>query len=194
MVDCKKKKRFDMVVIGVSAGGLNALLKILPVFNNNFHMPVVIVQHLHPEKYGSGLAELLDKKCRLKVIEADPNIEIKGGNIYFAPVNYHLLIEEDRTFSLSADEKVNYSRPSIDVLFDSAADVYQANLIGIILTGANDDGAAGMNSVKEHGGMTIVQDPASAEYDTMPKAAIKACEIDHVLPLEKIAEILNNLQ
>ena len=110
-----------------------------------------------------------------------------------APPNYHLLIEPDQTFTLTIDERVNYARPSIDVLFETAAEVFREHLIGIILTGANNDGSHGLKRIKELGGMAIVQDPETAEVDSMPKAAVAACAVDHVLSLEEISAFLNKL-
>jgi two-component system chemotaxis response regulator CheB len=111
--------------------------------------------------------------------------------VYVAPANYHLLVEEDQTLSMTVGEKVNFARPSIDVLFETAADVFSAGLIGIILTGAGTDGSKGMKSIKESGGLTIVQDPGTAESDAMPKAAIAITVIDHILPLPEIGPFLN---
>ncbi|MCP4724813.1 MAG: chemotaxis protein CheB [bacterium] len=188
-----KIHRYKMVVIGVSAGGINALSRILEELKEDFPIPIVIVQHLHPEKQGTGLDELFNERCRLKVTEAGHNETIIDGNVYFAPPAYHILIEDDGTFSLSADEKVNFARPSIDVLFESAADVYQSDLIGVILTGANNDGAIGLKAVKDSGGLAIVQNPETAEYDEMPDAAINNCDVDHIISLSKIPGLLNEL-
>ncbi len=115
------------------------------------------------------------------------------NKIYIAPPNYHLLVEADRTFSLSIDEPVNYARPSINVLFETAADVYKTNLVGVILTGANADGSHGLKRIKETGGLSVVQDPSTAEADTMPKAAIAAVDVDYVLPLEEIGKVITML-
>ncbi|MCD4796509.1 MAG: chemotaxis protein CheB [Candidatus Cloacimonetes bacterium] len=176
---------FKAIVIGVSAGGFEALTKLFSTLPKDFPLPIIVVQHIH--KYQSGyLFEHLNKHCALKVKEADEKETIKPGNIYFAPPNYHLLIEEDKTFSLSVDEKVNYSRPSIDVLFKCAAEVYKNQLIGIILTGANDDGAEGMRIIKENGGLTIAQDPRDAEFPVMPQSAIDKVEIGIILTLENL--------
>lgn len=126
--------------------------------------------------------------------EADEKEEIENGVVYFAPPNYHLLIERDHTFSLSADRRVNFARPSVDVLFESAANAYGSELIGVILTGANNDGARGLKKIKDMGGLTIVQDPASAEARYMPEAAIEEVQtVDYILPLEKIKTILIKL-
>ena len=183
---------YKAVVIGVSAGGINALKEIFTILSEKFKLPVIVVQHLHPHS-DSFLPNYLDSISKVKVKEAEDKEQICEGIIYTAPANYHLLIEEDYTLSLNTDEKVNYSRPSIDVLFNSAADVYQSELIGIILTGANDDGVLGMKKIKKYGGLTIVQDPKSAEAEFMPSAVIKNIQIDHILTLEKIGHLLEEL-
>lgn len=183
------KHKYRAIVIGVSSGGIEALKKILPELPANFPLPIIIVQHQHPNS-DNYFAEYMNEKCRMRVKEADEKESIAAGTIYFAPPNYHLLIEADETFALSTSERVCNSRPSIDVLFETAADVYESSLIGIILTGANSDGANGMKRIKENGGLSIVQDPKTAESPTMPRAAIKACKVDHVLTLEKIPKLL----
>ena len=149
-----QNKIFKIVVIGVSAGGTDALCKILGTLPASFPLPVVIVQHLHPDQNGY-MIEHLNKIWRINVEEAIDKTVIKKGNIYFAPSDYHLLIEDENTFALSLDEKVCYSRPSIDVLFKSAADVYGEAILAIILTGANSDGTEGIKYIKKKGGMTI---------------------------------------
>lgn len=183
---------YEAVVIGVSAGGIAALEKILPTFTNGFPAAIIIVQHMAVGG-GNYMVEHFSASCSLPVREAEDKHEIEPGTIYFAPANYHLLIEAQKTLALSVDEKVNYSRPSIDVLFKSAADAYCRKLIGMILTGANSDGAAGLAEVKKRGGVTIVQSPESAEVATMPKAAIDTCRVDHILPLEEIGAFILNL-
>jgi two-component system chemotaxis response regulator CheB len=134
--------------------------------------------------------EHFSKLCSLNIKEADEKENIQAGYVYFAPPNYHLLIENDKTFSLSTDEKVNYSRPSIDVLFESAANAYGPRLAAIILTGANNDGAEGLRRIKQKGGLVIVQDPQSAENSYMPAAALKAVKPDFVLSLVEIGRWL----
>ena len=181
---------FRCIVVGTSAGGLAALTEILSPLPKNFPVPILVVQHLSPVDTESYFVTYLNESCKLKVIEATDNEIIEKGIVYIAPANYHLLIEENGVLSLSVDRKVNFSRPSIDVLFESAADVYKSRLIGIILTGANSDGARGIKYIKELGGLTIVQDPVTAETDTMPKAAIKNSPIDYILPLDQIVSLL----
>lgn len=183
---------YEAVVIGVSAGGIAALEKILPKINPDYPAAIIIVQHMAVGG-GNYLVDHFNASCTLPVKEAGDKEKIEAGTIYFAPANYHLLIEPHRSLALSVDKKVNYSRPSIDVLFHSAADAYCRNLIGVILTGANADGSAGLAAVKKRGGLTIVQVPETAEVATMPEAAINACLVDHILSLEQISSLLNNL-
>jgi two-component system, chemotaxis family, protein-glutamate methylesterase/glutaminase len=184
--------RCQLIVIGGSAGATAALTQLLPVFPANYPWPIVVVQHLHPLQDGY-FTERFAHRCALTVKEADDKEPIKVGYVYFAPPNYHLLIEDDKTFSLSTDEKVNYARPSIDVLFDCAADVYAPWLAGVILTGANHDGAQGLRRIKEKGGLALVQDPTTAESSFMPKAAIEATAVDYVLSLADIGRLLTEL-
>ena len=182
-------KRFKAVVMGASAGGLDALSILLAYLPETYSCPVIIVQHVHHEQ-GGNLIDYFNHKCALSLHEAGDKESVQPGCVYFAPPNYHLLVEPDKTFSLSVDEKVHYSRPSIDVLFESAAHVWGRDLAGIVLTGANADGADGLHVIKEYGGLTIVQDPATAEHPSMPQAALDAGEVDHVLSLEQIGELL----
>jgi two-component system chemotaxis response regulator CheB len=186
------KKTYAAVVIGVSAGGLNALSTIFSHLATDFMMSVIVVQHTHSTS-DDFLPRHLNEMCSLRVKQADEKEIIQPGAIYIAPVNYHLLIETDKTFSLSVDELVNFARPSIDVLFESAADAYGSRLVGMILTGANVDGSYGLKVIKEVGGLAIVQDPDTAEAAAMPRAAMAAAAIDHILPLEKISPFLNFL-
>lgn len=188
----EKMARYEAVVIGVSAGGLYALRTILPHLPEQFSMPVVVVQHRGPDDDGF-LVQYLNERCAVQVKEAEEKEELTKGTVYLAPANYHLLLEDDSTFSLTLESRVRFARPSIDVLFESAADVYGSRLIGIVLTGANDDGSLGLAAIKQRGGLAIVQDPASAEVATMPKAALKAAEVDFVLPLTTIGPFLANM-
>ena len=188
----RQQGQYKAVVIGVSAGGLEVLGMLLPLLPAGFPLPVIVVQHLHPLQDRSFL-EILGRSCALVVKEAEEKEKAVPGVIYFAPPNYHLLIELDATFSLSVDEKVNYSRPSIDVLFETAAEAFGPGLIGIILTGAGKDGAAGLGRTKENGGLTIVQDPATAQFPIMPMAAMEETEVDHVMNIEEIARFLSGL-
>jgi len=185
-------KKYKAVVIGVSAGGMKVLTKLLSMLPENFSMPLIIVQHLHPTQ-GEFYIRYFNEKCALPVKEADEKESIQAGYIYFAPPNYHLLIEEDHSFSLSSDEKVNFSRPAIDVMFESAVDAYHSDLIGVVLTGANNDGASGLQLIKNNGGLTVVQNPDDAESPTMPQAAIDAGGADFILSLEEIGNLLIRL-
>ena len=186
------KNKYEAIVIGVSAGGLCALEIIFKQLNANFCLPILVVQHLSPssENY---LPVHFSARYPQNFKEADDKEEIRSNTIYFAPPNYHLLVEYDRHLALSADERVNFSRPAIDVLFESAADVFANKLIGIILTGASSDGAVGLEKIKRYGGLTIVQDPKTAEAQAMPTAAIAATDVDHILTLEEIGPFLNSL-
>jgi two-component system chemotaxis response regulator CheB len=164
---------------------------VLGALPDEFDVPVVIAQHRRD--LGGGLASLLASRTRLRVEEAEDKQPIERGRIYVAPPDYHLLIQPG-WMSLSIDERVHYARPSIDVLFESAADAYGERLIGVILTGANEDGAAGLARVKELGGVAVIQDPASAERHEMPGAALAATSAaDAVLPLEEIAPFIHGL-
>jgi two-component system chemotaxis response regulator CheB len=180
------------VVIGVSTGGLRALEGILLRLPSDFPMPLLIVQHVDRDA-GSGLAQLLDMRSTLKVKEADDQDEIMPGTAYLAPANYHLLVESRERLTLSVDPHVSFARPSIDVLFESAADVFGPHLIGVVLTGANFDGSEGLKRVKARGGLAIVQEPTEAEASQMPRAALAATEVDHVVPLAGIAPLLEHL-
>ena len=183
---------FEAMVIGVSAGGLAALGKILPELSEDFPLAVLIVQHMRRDADGF-LWRHLDTLSRLTVKEAEDKEAIQPKTVYIAPPDYHLLVEPDRTLSLSADERVNFSRPSIDVLFETAAEVYQQRLIGVILTGANNDGTHGLQTIKSYGGLAMVQSPESAESDAMPRSAIAEVAVDHIVPLDRMGQFLNDL-
>ncbi|MBA3018127.1 MAG: chemotaxis protein CheB [Proteobacteria bacterium] len=184
--------KYEAIVIGVSSGGMITLDKILRHLPSDFALSIIIVQHQHPES-DDFLARFLDARCSLTVKQADEKEIIMPGKIYIAPPNYHLLVEEDKTLSLSTNKHVNFARPSIDVLFETAADVFGEKLVGIILTGANEDGSRGLKKIKESGGLTIVQDPDTAEVATMPKAAIASTKVDYILPLENIGPFICSL-
>lgn len=189
---CERSPRYDQVVIGGSAGAMQALPIILEQLPETFYLPVVAV--LHRLESGSGyLCQYLVQRCALPVMEIEDKQRVKPGHIYIAPAGYHVLLEVGGYFSLSIDPKVNYSRPSIDVLFESAVDVYADRLVGIILTGANSDGSRGIRMINEAGGLTIVQRPETALSDYMPKAALKATNIDKVLDPQEIGFFLAEL-
>ena len=179
------RSKYTTVVIGASAGALHALKTILSVLSADFVPAIILVVHRHPDS-NSYMEEFLNSKCKLSVKQAEEKENIRGGVVYIAPPNYHLLIEDDCTFSLSVENAVNYARPSIDVLFESAAYVYGPDLIGVILTGNNYDGNHGLKEIKRNRGLAIVQTPESAEADAMPRSAIKAAIPQYVLPLEEI--------
>jgi len=179
--------RFAAVVTGASAGGLAVLKQIFSGIDKNFILPIIVVQHLYPSS-DDFIAKSLDACCKLTVVEANEKERIEAGKIYIAPANYHLLVEEDYTLSLTIDPKVNFCRPAIDVLFESAASAYKSRLIGVLLTGANSDGAAGLKKIKGFGGVTIVQDPKTAEVDVMPKSAINLFQVDHILAVQEISK------
>ena len=183
------QKKYEVIVIGGSAGSMTALVELLPGFPADFPVPLVIAVHLHPRQDNAHI-ERLASHCALRVKEADEKESIQAGSVYLAPPNYHLLIENDRTFSLSIDERVNYARPAIDVLFETAAQVYGSRTIGVVLTGANNDGANGLRLIKERGGLAIVQDPRTAESTFMPQAALEATSVDHMLSVPEIGKLL----
>jgi two-component system chemotaxis response regulator CheB len=171
----------EAVVIGGSAGSVAVLGEVLPGLPEDFP-PVLVVVHVLPSSV-SPLANLFVQRCAARVLEAEPGILIERGSVYFAPADYHLLVEPTRRCALSIEPPVHFSRPSIDVLFESAADVYGPALAGVILTGASADGAFGLRAVSERGGRTIVQDPKTAEVAVMPEAAILAVPAARVVPL-----------
>lgn len=186
-------RRFEALAIGTSAGGVTALLKLLPALPEGFGFAVIVVMHL-PDDGNSRLAEVFAQRLGMAVCEAVDKSPLRAGMVYFAPSGYHLSIEADRSFSLSREEPVHFSRPAIDILMSSAADAYGAQLAAMLLTGASADGAAGLEAVARNGGLTIVQDPADAEIATMPRAALNAFKPDLVLPLSEIHQLLTMLE
>ncbi len=185
-----KSHEIKAIVVGASAGGLYALKKLLPALPASFPCPVLVVQHMSPQS-DNYMTHMLNDISPLTIKEADEKEPVLAGTIYIAPPDYHLLVENDFTLSLSMEEKINYSRPSIDVLFETAADTYRSHLMGIILTGANADGANGLLAIKNKGGVTIVQHPDDAESPAMPLAAIERADPDKVLTLEEIITFLS---
>jgi CheB methylesterase len=180
------------VVIGASAGGVDALLQLFGGLPAGFRLPMVAVLHL-PESHESQLVDLFARRLAIPVKEACDKAPVEAGTLYFAAPGYHLSIERDRSFALSREAPRNFSRPSIDFLFDSAADAYRDQLAGILLTGANQDGAEGLAHIRREGGLTIVQDPAEAAVSTMPEAAIALHAPDHILPLREIHALLTRM-
>jgi two-component system, chemotaxis family, protein-glutamate methylesterase/glutaminase len=180
------------VVMGGSAGALEALTSILQVLPPTFSAPLVVVLHMLASK-PSGLAQALRPYSSLTVKEAEDKEMLAGGTVYLASPNYHLLIEKRGCFSLSADDPVGFSRPSIDVLFDSAAVAFGPALVGVLLSGANDDGSLGLKHVREAGGITIVQSPSTAPSPQMPQAALHWVDRDHVIAPAQIGHLLTRL-
>jgi two-component system chemotaxis response regulator CheB len=186
------RSKFKAIVIGVSSGGVQALKLLLGRLPVNFPLPVLIVQHISPDA-GNGMAKLLDNLCAIRVKEADEQEPIEPETVYLAPPNYHLLVERGGLLALSADPPVSYARPSVDVLFESAAAVFGPALIGIVLTGANYDGSEGARTIKKSGGTVIVQDPKDADTPQMPLAAIGATQPDYIVALAEMPALLQQL-
>ena len=182
-------REIEAIAIGASSGAVAALSRLLPVLPAGYRLPVCIVVHVPPQG-PTNLAGLFQSMSRVIVKEAEDKEPLVGGTVYFAPPDYHLLVEKNRSLSLSRDEPVSFARPSVDVLFETAADAFGPALLAIVLTGANHDGARGLAAVASKGGMAVVQLPASAESRTMPEAALAACKDAIVLEVHDIAELL----
>ncbi|HEY8357266.1 MAG TPA: chemotaxis protein CheB [Ramlibacter sp.] len=182
----------EAVAIGASAGGIDALLTLLDGLDAPFRGTVIMVLHL-PETHESRLPEVFANRLGIPVEEAQPHAPVESGRLYFAPPGYHLLVEADRTFSLSCDPPVLFSRPSIDVLMESCADIFGADMAGIVLTGANEDGARGLARIAAGGGLTAVQDPTEAAHTAMPLAAVRLAHPDYVLPLAGLRRLLHTV-
>lgn len=182
---------FGIIVVGTSIGGLRALQTLLSGLPDEFPVPIVIVQHRGKDSE-TGLCDFLARSSRLPISEPDDKEAILPGHAYLAPRDYHLLVEKG-TFALSTDAPVSFARPSIDVLFESVADEYKEDAIGIVLTGANRDGAKGLAAIKLQGGLTVVEDPASAVCREMPDAAIASTSVDRILALAEIGPFLGGL-
>jgi two-component system, chemotaxis family, protein-glutamate methylesterase/glutaminase len=185
-------KNYELVVMGCSMGGMRAMQTILQSLPGDFAVPIIIVQHRYKTS-NEALPAFLRRHSQLHVVDADDKQWIRKGTVYLAPADYHLMVEGNGELSLSVDARVEYSRPSIDVLFESAAEAYSERLIGVVLTGANADGARGAAMIKRRGGFVIAQDPATAESPAMPAAAIAAARVDRILPLERIGPFLVEL-
>jgi two-component system, chemotaxis family, protein-glutamate methylesterase/glutaminase len=183
---------YDLVCIGASWGGLKAVGQVLTDLPAELDLPVAIAQHRHRDAQAKTLAELLQTKTDRPVLDVEDKMPIAAGHVYIAPPNYHLLVERG-SFALSVDEHIQYARPSIDVLFETAAHAYGAGVIGIILTGANADGALGLARIKDAGGVALIQDPLGAARRTMPDAAIAATAADAILPVEAIGNFIYGL-
>lgn len=184
-------RKYELLVIGCSMGGMHALQVIFGALPKTFPVPIAVVQHRYRTS-NEGLPAFLRRHTSLEVVDTTDKEWIKPGTVYLAPANYHLLVERGE-LSLSVDEAVAYSRPSIDVLFESAADAYGSSVVCVVLTGANADGARGAKRIKSRGGFVLVQDPATAESPAMPQAAIDATRVDRILPLDRIGPFLVEL-
>tara|TARA_A100001391_G_scaffold195283_1_gene172441 strand:+ start:4184 stop:4750 length:567 start_codon:yes stop_codon:yes gene_type:complete len=184
-------REIHSVVMGASAGGIEAVSAILSDLRLELRAPIVIVVHM-PSAKDSQLATLLQSKCRRPMIEVEDKQSLDPGHVYLAPPDYHVLVEDEVSLALSSDEQVNYSRPSIDVLFETAADVFAQHALGIILTGANKDGAKGLSEIIRAGGHGLVQEPSEAHCRAMPEAAIAACPTAKVMNLMEISQYLND--
>ena len=188
----RSKTRFKAIAIGVSTGGVSALKHVLGTLPADFQTPLLIVTHMTPGS-DDGLAVLLNTLCSIRVKEADEREHITPGTVYLAPANYHLLVERGGSLSLSIDSPVSFARPSVDVLFESAAEAYGPALIGVIMTGAGSDGGNGLLKIKEYGGIAIVQDPADAEMSSMPERALQLLKADYIVRLREISPLLMKL-
>jgi len=186
-------RAIEAVVIGASAGGVNALLEILPALSKHYPCPIVTVLHVLKGRQNQ-LAEVFQQRLQMEVREAGDKDELLPATLYFAPPGYHLLVEADRIFSLSCDPPIHFARPAIDATMESAADAYGEGLLGILLTGANMDGAEGLAAIGKAGGLTVVQDPDEAQVPIMPREAILARQPDLVLPLAEIRRLLLMLE
>lgn len=188
----KLNNQYKAIVIGGSAGSFQGIIKILSNLPQDFELPIILCLH-RLKHVRNGFVEALSLKSTKQVVEPFDKENIKSGKVYLAPANYHLSIELGNSFSLSTEEMINNSRPSIDVTLETAAYVYRQKLIGILLSGANKDGAVGMKKIKDRGGLTIIQDPQECMIDTMPVAALKMTEIDYTLKIEKIIQLFQEL-
>lgn len=186
------KGRYSILAVGASWGGVEALSQLVATIPTKWSMPIVIVQHQHALS-GTALETILSRLTSLEVVDVEDKQLIRPGHIYIAPANYHLLVESDKSFSLSLEAPVLYSRPSIDVTFRSLAEVYGEKCIAVLLTGANEDGVDGLRQVQAQGGYTLAQDPQEAIAPTMPLTAIKAGVVNKVVLLKNIIPELNTL-
>ncbi len=186
------RRHYNAIVIGTSAGGIDALEIVLAQLPDSFVIPIMIV--LHRAKRGNNfICAHFSDFCSSNVKEVEDKEMIKQGCVYVAPPDYHMMVEMDKTLSLSVDPRVNFSRPSVDVLFGTAAEVYKESLVGVIMTGANIDGSMGLKKVKQLGGLAVVQNPETAVAQMMPLSAIAATEVDHILTVEDIGMLLAGL-
>ncbi|QJW90894.1 chemotaxis protein CheB [Spirosoma taeanense] len=192
MAENRLMEKYKAVLIGGSTGSIDVLLQLLPALRPPLSFALIIVVH-RKNTADSTLANLLSFKTNLPLREVDDKDPMLPGNIYLAPADYHLLLEQDGTFSLDDSEKVNYSRPSIDVTFESAADVYGPALVGVLLSGANADGTAGLRAIKKAGGVLVAQQPETAQVGFMPQQAILSAPVDYVLDVPELIRFINRL-
>lgn len=185
-------QKYKAVIIGGSAGSFQVITKILSSLPANFPLPVILCLH-RLKHVRSGFVEALSLKATLPVLEPNDKDHIKPGTIYLAPANYHMFVELGNRFALSTENQVNHSRPSIDLTFITAANVYRDKAVGIILSGANKDGALGLKKMGEKGATIIAQDPKECQVDTMPKSAIAITKVDHIFSTEQIIKFLKDL-
>ena len=192
MISTSSHRKYKAIVIGGSAGSFQGISRMLSELPDNFQLPIIMCLH-RLKHVRNGFVEALSLKSIAEVIEPFDKQPVKKGKVYLAPANYHMAIELGNYFSLSTEDMVNNSRPSIDITLQSAAYAYGDKLIGILLSGANRDGAIGMQHIKKKGGMTIVQNPEECMIDTMPKAALSLTSIDHVMNIDEIIRLLKDL-
>lgn len=191
MAEGSINNRYELLLIGGSAGSLEIVMQLIPTLRTNLNLAVVVILH---RKIGeSMLANLLSSRTSWRVKEAEDKEAIVNGTVYVAPADYHLLIEKNKTFSLDYSEKVHYSRPAIDVSFETAVDAYGKSIVAILLSGANADGAEGLRKIKVAGGLTIVQDPEEASVSYMPQQAIDLLNVDYIVDTNGIIDILKRL-
>ena len=187
-----RSQAYKAIVIGISTGGVQTLKKLLGALPKDFPLPLIIVQHISPDS-GRGIMELLDGACSIHVKEADEQELPIGGTVYMAPADYHLMVEPDGKLGLSTEPPVNHARPSVDVLFETAAEAFGKGLVGVILTGAGSDGSRGLKRIKAMGGVAVVQNPEDAIADSMPRSAIMAVTPDYVATLADLPRLFINL-
>ncbi len=187
-----QQQQVRFVVVGASAGAIEVLGRLLPAFRGTTPLSVICVVHI-PADRESLLVSIFENRCALKTVEPNDKQAIEPAHLYFAPPGYHLLVERQQVFSLSVDPPVHYSRPSVDMLFESAADAFGNQVAGVVLTGANRDGAEGLRTIIDHGGLAIVQDPQTAEATMMPQSAKELCPEAYMLSLAQMAELFQRL-
>lgn len=180
-------------LIGGSAGSINVLLQVLPEIDPDIPFPIVIILHRKPHPQ-SALEELLSSSSRIPVLEAEDKMELENAKIYLVPPDYHVLFENELIISLDASEKINYSRPSIDVTFESAARIFGNKVCALLLSGGNGDGVEGLRNIAQHQGKILVQDPSTAEVDYMPRKAVETLTESIVLPPDQMAKFINELK